>query len=131
MSIIESKYPILVLSYNNCEIHCCHLDGYKDNKDALLNRLTEIEDTFLSKQNNVKYKLWFNMDSNVLDEDIMEEVCSSIFRISNHIYKIGFIGLRILQRRKFEKLLKKKFKHYGVLYHAYFSDAEEAKEWLV
>ena len=89
----------------------------KDNKIALLKRLSEIEVTFLSKRNDVKYRFWFNMDGNLLDDDIMDEVVCSLSRINNHIYKIAFIGLGMIQKRKFEKLMKRYFIKESMLYH--------------
>lgn len=26
--MVESKKPMIVLSFHDCELHCCHLDGY-------------------------------------------------------------------------------------------------------
>ena len=59
MSVIESKYPVLVLSFNNCELHGCHLDGYKNNTEALLNRLALIDEFFEGKSKVRRYRIRF------------------------------------------------------------------------
>lgn len=124
---VESKYPVLVLSFNNCELHCCHMDGYKNNKEALSNRLGDIERYFVAKPKSLRYRLWYNVDDSVLSDEIIERIAIDILAIGENIIKLAFIGAGIYKRR-LTKLLKmsafdKPFK--------YFGDAEIAKEWLV
>jgi len=127
MIIAESKTPVLMLSYDNCEICCCHLDGYKDNREAFCRRLEQI-DTFFDGGGHVsRYRVWLNIDDSNLTEDLIEKVAESVVRIKERIVKIAIVGAgkyknrlnRLLKRNSFDKPL------------AYFSDAENAKEWLV
>ncbi len=106
MEVIESKTPIIILSYHNCEIYCCHLDGYKANTNALLNRLSKIEEIFLSKPLNTKFRIWYNMDENILDSQTMKLIAESISRCFERTYKIAFIGLRGFRKWKFNKILE-------------------------
>lgn len=130
MNVLESKYPILVLSYHNCEIYCCHLDGYKDNKLALRERMKKIEDEISSKSESAKFRIWYNLDENKLDKSDMMSIIESISRIQNHLYKIAFIGLHGFFKWRFEHMLKQALSE-KVVHRAYFLDAEEAKGWLV
>lgn len=130
MDIVEPKKPILILSYNNCEIYCCHLDGYKADRDALLNRMSEIEAVFLSKPAQNKYRIWYNIDENHLDKDALKLVAESISRYKEHICKIAFIGLRGFKQKKFNKILEQILKGESIT-KAYFQDAQLAKGWLI
>jgi len=130
MRIYESKYPILILSHHNCEIHCCHLDGYKENITALFNRMNIIEHELSSAPADIQYKIWYNLDESKLDKSVMKSVTESIFRLQNHISKIAFIGLHGIYKWRFENMLKQILRN-QVLPRAYFSDAELAKEWLI
>jgi len=127
MSVIESRYPVLVFSFNNCELHGCHLDGYKDNSEALLNRLALIDKYFESKSKVRRFRIWLNVDDSFLSGAMIERIVQSIVRLEDNIIKIAIIGAGN-NKRKLEKLLKKS----GFIKPScYFSDAEAAKEWLV
>ena len=127
MSEIESKYPVLVLSFNNCELHCCHLDGYKDNNEALLNRLTLIDEYFESNSKVRRYRIWLNVDDSLLSDMTIERIVQSIMRVKDNIINIAIIGAGN-KKRRLEKTLKKS----GFCKPScFFSDAEAAKEWLV
>lgn len=130
MKIVESKTPILILSYHNCEIYCCHLDGYRRNTSALLNRLSKIELEFLSKPAHAQFRVWYNVAENKLNNSTMKMIAESICRYQGHIYKIVFIGLHGITKWKFNYILERELKKMAIS-KAYFSDAELAKGWLV
>lgn len=121
------KHPVMVLSFNNCELHCCSLDGYRNNSEALLSRLELIDDYFGSKPKVNKYRLWYNIDESILTVDIMESIAKSLFAMKGSIIKIAFIGVG-RNKRLFDKILRRAAFDKPV---RYFSDAEIAKEWLV
>ena len=127
MSVVEFKHPVMVLSFNYSDLHCCALDGYKGNNEALLNRLKQIDDYFASKSKVSTYKLWFNIDDNVLTDDIIENIAISLYKINDNIFKLAVIGAG-KKKRRFDKALRKTTFNKPI---AYFSDAESAKEWLV
>lgn len=124
------KKPLVVLSYNNCELYCFHLDGYKNNTEELITRLNEIENIINNKPLNSKFRIWYNLDDNKLNSTTMKLISESICRFNNHIYKIAFIGLSGYKKVKFNSILKKAMKEKKICY-AYFTDAELAKGWLV
>ena len=127
MSVIESRYPVLVLSFNNCELHGCHLDGYKDNTEALLKRLALIDEFFEGKSKVRRYRIWLNVDYSLLSDATIERIVQSIMRIEDNIIKIAVIGAGN-KKSRFVKILKKSgFSKPS----CFFSDAEAAKEWLV
>ncbi|ABX42888.1 hypothetical protein [Lachnoclostridium phytofermentans] len=130
MKVLESRMPILILSYQNCELYCCHLDGYKANTVALYERLKEIESILTSKPFHSKFRIWFNLDDNILTKSTMKAIAESIRLFDKHIYKIVFIGLRGIARWKFDHILKQTFGNKTIT-KAYFSDAELAKGWLL
>lgn len=130
MKVIESKTPIIILSHHNCELFCCHLDGYQSNIDALLRRLEKIEAEFLSKPTHTKFRVWYNMDANKLDKPTMKLIAESIYRFHEHIYKISFIGLCGITKWKFNRILEQVLKEKRIL-KKYYMDAELAKGWLV
>jgi len=127
--LTEPPVPVLVLSYNNCELHCCHLDGYKRNRQAFLARLDTVEQYFVIKPVHRRYRLWFNLDETMLDDRSMERVAASLANIHIHIIKIAFIGIGKNKRRRFERMLKNYLRE-TELPRQYFCDAEKAKEWL-
>ena len=127
MGVIESKYPVLVFSFNNCELHGCHLDGYKNNNVALLDRLALIDEYFENKSKVQRYRIWLNIDDSLLSSVTIERIIQSLVRIEDNIIKIAIIGAGN-KKRHFEKILKKSgFRKPS----CFFSDAEAAKEWLV
>jgi hypothetical protein len=130
MEIVESKTPILIISYRNCEIYCCHLDGYKTNREALLDRLSKIEAFFLSKPSHIRFRIWYNVDENSLDKQTMRLIIESISRFREHTYKIAFIGLEGFTKWRFHNILQQ-IPGNRCITKAYFTDAELAKEWLV
>ena len=67
---MDLRAPVFILSFNNCELHCCQLDGFKDNKDALLRRLASIDEFFINRSKVQRYRLWFNVDENILPDDL-------------------------------------------------------------
>ncbi len=119
---------IKILSFRNCELHCCHLDGYKKQREAFLKRLTDIEKFFIEKPAANKFRIWYNVDETSLDEALIAQVAASIARMQGHIVKIALIGVGRMGRWRLTKKLKTS--RLPVPY-AYFSDAERAKEWLV
>ncbi len=123
-----SKTPIIILSYHLCEIHCCHLDGYRTDTKALLNRLSEIETELLSRP--TQFRIWYNVDENRLDSSTIKLIAESITRFHEHVYKIAFIGLRGITKWRFNRILVKTLKEKSIP-KAYFLDAELAKGWLV
>jgi len=54
----------------------------------------------------------------------------SIFRLRNHVHKIAFIGLHGISKWRLENTLKQILGEQPMP-RAYFSDAEQAKGWLV
>lgn len=127
---MELPGAIKVLSFRNCELYCCHLDGYKSQREAFLKRLKEIEQYFANKPPENRYRIWFNVDETTLDDLLINEIVSSVIRIQGHIVKIAFIGLSRMKQWKLERKLKSATRH-NPLPHSYFYDAEKAKEWLV
>lgn len=141
---MEPITAIKILSFKNCELHCCHLDGYKSQREAFLKRLSDIEQYFASKPPDNRYRIWFNVDETTLDDLLLDEIAASIIRILGHIVKIAFIGLGRINKYKLDiKLSKATNELSNVTYkfgtlatlellpRSYFSDAEKAKEWLV
>ena len=127
---MEWTNQLKVLSFRNCELHCCHLDGYKNHRDAFLIRLTEIENYFSGKPSGFMFRIWYNLDENILDSVLLEQIASSVIQFNSHIMKIAFIGLNHAQQKKLSKKLKEKTDNAAFPY-AYFSDAEKAKKWLI
>lgn len=122
--------PIKKLSYQNCELYICHADGYGANTEALLRRIAEIETLFLAKPFHSKYRVWYNLDENNLNKQVIKLIAESILRFQPHIYKISLIGLRPAEIRFMENTLKQLLGE-TALYREYFSDADLAKGWLI
>lgn len=83
--IVESKTPILIVSYHDCDLCCCHLDGYRAHTDALLHRLSDIEAILVSKPAHARFRLWYNMDDTCFDKPALKSVAESLSRYRNHI----------------------------------------------
>lgn len=127
---MEPTSKLKILSFRNCELHCCHLDGYKKQREAFLERLTEIEGFFAEKPSAARFRIWYNVDETLMDNVLIDEIAASVIRIKSHIIKIAFIGLGRMQQWRLTKMLKSETGCQPFL-HAYFTDAEKAKEWLV
>jgi hypothetical protein len=127
---MEPTCKIKILTFRNCELHCCHLDGYNGQRDVFLKRLNEIENFFMEKPDTSRFRIWYNVDDTLLDNDLINEIVMSVFRIQNHIVKIAFIGLKRLQQWHLARMLKSD-KAYSSVPFACFADAEKAKEWLI
>lgn len=130
MSADGYSIPIKTLSFQNCELYICHADGYKTNTRALLNRISEIEVIFLSKPSHAKFRVWYNLDENNLNKQMLQLIAESILRFQLHIHKIAFIGLRTTEIWLIENTLKQFLKETS-LCRKYFSDADVAKGWLI
>ena len=125
LNIVESKFPVLVVSFNNCEIHGCHADGYKNNEEALAHRLSQIEAFFRPQ---MRCRFWYNVDETALTGRAIELITQSVARLKGNIVKIAFIGVGGRKRRFHKTLLNALGDHDFPT--AYFADAERAKEWL-
>lgn len=130
MSSLGYHTPVKMLPYRNGELCICHLDGYRSDTSALLDRVAEIETALNRRPVNVLFHLWFNLDDNDLDPPTMKRIAESVARIRPHIYKIAFIGLCGMERQRFDRALRKALGEAGVA-RAYFLDAEQAKDWLL
>lgn len=126
MQIVESKVPVLVISFRNGEIHCCHLDGYRDQTEAAMQRLSKIEASFSACR---KYRIWFNVDDTTLTPSLMAQIAQCVARLKGSVVKIAFVGAG-RKKDAFDKQLNKALQG-TVLPKAYFEDAEQAKEWLL
>lgn len=131
MRITEPKFPIIILPFRKAELYCCHLDGYHDNRRAMLYRMHDIETVFRKKPKHASFLVWYNLDESKMDGMMLEQVAGSILRIRSHVRKIAFVGLRGISKWRFERRLKRRLKSKDNMPRAYFSDAERAKEWLV
>lgn len=130
MSAEGSRTPMKTLSYQNCELSICHADGYRANTKALLIRIAEIEAIFLSKPAHAKFRVWYNLDENCLEQQTLRLVAESVLSYRPHIYKIAFIGLRRTEIWKMDSALKQLLKGTS-LCRRYFTDADLAKGWLI
>lgn len=90
-----------ILSFRNCELHCCHLDGYQKESQAFLKRLFAVEKYLAEKPDTARFRIWYNVDETSLDTVLMDEIVASILRIQGYIVKIAFIGLGRIQRWRF------------------------------
>ena len=124
MDTIGSKHSVFLISFNYCEITCCHLDGYKNNREALLSRLSLIESFF---KPNSRHRVWYNIDDSELSDKVIEQVTQSISRVQSNIVKLAFIGAG-RGKRKLKKILNDTIA--SSIPIGYFEDAELAKEWL-
>ena len=131
MSIIEPKYPVIILPFRKAELYCCHLDGYHDDRKAKLFRMHDVETVFHKKPPDASFLVWYNLDESKMDGMMLEQIAGSILRIRSHVRRIAFVGLRGISKWRFERRLKRRLKGRGNMPRAYFSDAERAKEWLV
>ncbi len=127
---MEWTDELKVLSFRNCDLHCCHLDGYKKQRESFVARLKYIENYFAEKPQNAKFRIWYNVDETFVDKVLIEEIAASVIRIKSRIVKIAFIGLGPWQQWKLSKILKALTGDSSFPY-TYFSDAEKAKEWLI
>jgi hypothetical protein len=85
--------------------------------------LSKIEEIFLSKPSHARFRVWYNVDENVLDKHTMRLISESISRFQEHIYKIAFIGFGGFTRRKFDHIAAKTMGKRCIT-KAYFTDAE-------
>lgn len=127
---MESKNQIKILSFHNCELYCCHLDGYKGEREVFRQRLISIENTFMEKPATARFRIWYNVDGTMLDSILIREITASVVRMQSHIIKIAFIGLGFMQWWHLNRILKSETGNQS-LFYAHFADAEKAKEWLV
>lgn len=127
---MEPTSKMKILSFRNCELHCCHLDGYQKEREAFLKRLIAVEKYFAEKPDTARFRIWYNVDETSLDTVLMDEIAASILRIQGHIVMIAFIGLGRIQQWRFSTKLQSK-KGCPLFPYEYFADAEKAKEWLI
>lgn len=127
---MEPKNPIIILSFQNCELHCCHLDGYHEQRGSFLKRLSDIEAYFTGKPATSKYRIWYNVDETWLDQAAIAEIAESVTRMQQHIVKIAFIGMGRIQQWALKRKLNSITGQPSFPY-SFFADAERAKEWLI
>jgi len=112
------------------ELHPLKYGSYFKNKDELF-AIMKAEEEFIIKssgQNN--RRIWIDLYETSLDNEVIENLVLHIKTIRSKIYRLCLVGCSLADRHK----IKKKMQSCNVDIAEqvrFFSDPEEAKQWLV
>lgn len=116
--------------YMGGELHPLKYGSYFKNKDELF-AIMKAEEEFIIKssgQNN--RRIWIDLYETSLDNEVIENLVLHIKTIRSKIYRLCLVGCSLADRHK----IKKKMQSCNVDIAEqvrFFSDPEEAKQWLV
>ncbi|MDA3899907.1 MAG: hypothetical protein PF637_05240 [Spirochaetes bacterium] len=113
--------------YKNGVIHAVKLSGCKRKREKV-KELLEQEKEFTLLQNQTK-TIWIDLYSTVVTGDLANDLISFIRDLSIKINKIAFVGCGLFARQKIKKRMRAQYINYITI--QFFSNPEEAKNWLV
>ncbi|MOA21428.1 hypothetical protein D3C78_1419190 [compost metagenome] len=106
---MESPSQMKILSFKNCELHCCHLDEYKKQREAFLKRLFDIEKYFMEKPDTSRFRIWYNIDETSLEKNgtFRKRGCCYVADVTKRRFKYLLLQGRFFSRDTLWKLFRR------------------------
>ena len=112
------------------ELHPLKYGSYYRNRDKLFAVIKAEEDFILQSSGQHNRRIWIDLYETTLDNEVIDKLVIHIKAIRPKIFKLCLVGCSFFGKRK----IKKRLMDYNVDIAEqvrFFSDPEEAKQWLV
>lgn len=112
------------------ELHPLKYGSFHKNKDKLFAVIKAEEEFILNSSGKNNRRIWIDLYETALDNEVIENIVCHINAISSKIFKICLVGCSFFSKHKIKKrmLIKNTVMANRI---KFFSDPEEAKQWLV
>lgn len=117
------KFPYY---YKNGELFGAHYESFAAREQELLERMRAEEEFFIKQNYPLPY--WVNFYGTKLTNKVLSEFIQSANRLERYIPKLAIVGCSVIDKWRFERVIKKMGVNIPV---RYFNDPEDAKTWLV
>lgn len=116
--------------YMGGELHPLKYGSYFKNKDKLFTVMKAEEEFILKSSGQNNRRIWIDLYETMLDKEVMENLVLHINTISSKIFKLCLVGCSLADKHRIKKLMVSN--NMGIVEQVrFFSDPEEAKQWLV
>ena len=112
--------------YKDGELFGAHYESFSGREQDLL-VLMRAEEAFIIEQNH-PLPYWANFYGTKLTDTVLREFTQSTHRLQRYIPKLAVVGCSLIDRWRLKQMVKQTGIGIPV---RYFSEAEEAKTWLV
>jgi len=116
--------------YMNGELHPLKYGSYFGNKDELFAIMNAEEEFILKSSGKNNRRIWIDLYETKLDTEVIEKLVLHIKTITPKIFKLCFVGCSFIDKHKIKKQMN--INNMDIVAQVkFFSDPEEAKQWLV
>lgn len=116
--------------YMDGELHPLKYGSYFKNKDRLFNVIKAEEEFILKSSGQYNRRIWIDLYETILDEEVIEKLVVHIKNISPKIYKLCLVGCSFMDKQRIRRQMA--INNMEIVEQIrFFSDPEEAKQWLV
>ena len=112
------------------ELHPLHYGSYFNNKKELFAIIKAEEDFILASSGNNNRRIWIDLYETVIDNEVVDVLVDHFKAIRHKILKLCLVGCSSKDREKIKSKMRQQ--NMDLLDQTqYFSDPEEAKQWLI
>lgn len=116
--------------YMGGELHPLKYGSYFTNKDKLFAVMKEEEEFILKSSGKNNRRIWIDLYQTVLDDEVIDNLILHIKAIRSKIYNLCLVGCSFVDKRKIKRQMAAQ--NIDIVEQVrFFSDPEEAKQWLI
>ncbi|MCX7759357.1 MAG: hypothetical protein N2169_07125 [bacterium] len=116
--------------YMGGELHPLKYGSYFSDKDKLFAVIKDEEEFILESSGLNNRRIWIDLYETKLDNEVIDRLVLHIVTIRSKIFKLCFVGCSFFAKHKIKKQMRDHRMDIA-LQIKFFSDPEEAKQWLV
>lgn len=112
------------------ELHPLKYGSYFTDKDKLYTVMKEEEEFILKSSGKNNRRIWIDLYQTVLDDEVIDNLVLHIKAIRSKIYILCLVGCSFVDKRKIKRQMAAQ--NIDIVEQVrFFSDPEEAKQWLI
>lgn len=116
--------------YMGGELHPLKYGSYFKNKDKLFAVMKAEEEFILKSSGQNNRRIWIDLYETTLDNEVIESLVLHLKAIRSKIFKLCLVGCSLADKRRIKKQMV--FSNMDIVEQVrFFTDPEEAKQWLV
>lgn len=116
--------------YMGGELHPLKYGSYFSNKDKLFAVMKAEEEFILESSGQNNRRIWIDLYETTLNNEVIEKLVLHIKAISPKIFKLCLVGCSFIDKHRIKKQMQ--VNNMNIVEQVkFFSDPEEAKQWLV
>ena len=112
------------------ELHPLHYGSYFNNKKELFTIIKAEEDFILASSGTNNRRIWIDLYETVIDNEVVDILVDHLKAIRHKIHKLCLVGCSSKDKEKIKSKMRQQ-KMDLLEQTQYFSDPEEAKQWLI